>query len=484
MLINNIDITEYNATLLDRRISTDNVITNTQWGIQSNHGELINQFKDFRQIYLQFLIINPNEQIAYNNINKLIEQIKTSVLVFDDLDYEFRCYLNHSTTPERIDNGVFKLNLILMNDIAKGPEINLSFNITPINAHKVQINYYTSRAELLRHYLKAFDNDDIYQKVGSDTIYYTEDILKEKAQSSYNWDDFFLSLGVNLNKYKPQARNTDNGFVYTKMTYTTANAIKFITNNNIFNVYYNYFHKDGFYDLPDNVLFPSLSLRADLNNNQYYALPAGAGYNLSNLSIEVNARLFNNGLNNETNVNSGILGTSDQNDYFSYFINKIGNDWNLVSYLGNLSKKYTYTSNNSGVNRPQGKSGFIQSPYTNTWNLYYQGEVLKYNIEKTDKVLNNNLLLFKAYQPTVAGSVTGKELEISNCILKYNGEEVLHLIPISGGVKNGFVNEEDCGFYDINKMLYIPKSDSFNENTIKEIYTRPEITVERPIRVE
>ena len=76
MLINNIDITEYNATLLDRRISTDNVITNTQWGIQSNHGELINQFKDFRQIYLQFLIINPNEQIAYNNINKLIEQIK------------------------------------------------------------------------------------------------------------------------------------------------------------------------------------------------------------------------------------------------------------------------------------------------------------------------------------------------------------------------------------------------------------------------
>ena len=73
-----------------------------------------------------------------------------------------------------------------MNDIAKGSEINLSFNITPINAHKVQINYYTSRAELLRHYLKAFDNDDIYQKVGSDTIYYTEDILKEKAQSSYN----------------------------------------------------------------------------------------------------------------------------------------------------------------------------------------------------------------------------------------------------------------------------------------------------------
>ena len=74
MLINNIDITEYNATLLDRRISTDNVITNTQWGIQSNHGELINEFKDFRQIYLQFLIINPNEQIAYNNIYKVLNK--------------------------------------------------------------------------------------------------------------------------------------------------------------------------------------------------------------------------------------------------------------------------------------------------------------------------------------------------------------------------------------------------------------------------
>ena len=463
MKINGKNIIDYSAKLIDRVCSTQNIESVTDWLDSSVEGTLLRQDYEFKTMKLSFLVTENDEDAAYKQISRLTEAIKKCSIEFDDINLIFPCVLKGAGLPNRVQNGVFKVDYILLNDWGIGDAVNLSFGIQAPNAKEIKIKYIENWAATAKGYSQCYDNSEIYKTIAEETVYVDKDKVAEVAASALTWNDFFLALGVDINKYKPQL-GTLNGFIDISTEYSESAAVALFDTQSDFNIYYNKYQKKGIADLPLDVDYPSLVWTVNDNSDKVsFDLQTGKDWNIQDITIYVWGRWF------DSNGKGSMFGALGENDYYGLSLTMPNAEYKT----GDINNKVTkvFESSSSGGHNfiiqtledidatPIRKYGFKSSkdgaaPVPGYIDVIFNGVTID-RTSVSNMILTGNLALMNS-----AKLGFGTYCEIARVQVYHKDELIEDLIPIAGNVKNGFINTYSQGFYDVNNFKFIPWSKS------------------------
>lgn len=460
----------YGFLLLDRTIDPPAIQTMTEWMDGAFKGTVLRQSYDYRSLKLTFLSKENNiEQDVTQKISYLISNLKECRLVFSDIsEFTFHCYLDSVTEPQRVAQYRYKIECTLKFDwIEYSGDQGQPVTITPtrVNAQKINLTYINNWSTTINSYQDCFNQDEIYQTIAKESMYIDNDKVVAQANAAESWDEFFLGMGIPLNKYKPSTDNTLNGFIYMSEEFSTQAAQTIFNQQSDFKIYYNRFQKDGFADLPTNTDYPSIVWTTGEDNKYYFNLGVGQGWDIRDITLYVWGRYFysiTTGTYNGSMFGSGGTGyftlgmqspnavvqadtVSTQRLFEVYETNSSGGEINiqtLESISATPLRQYGYKSSQDG---PAAIPGFCD--------VLYNGLTLD-RIPIDSTILDGNLYLMNGKQGT------GKYCEITRVQVYYKGELVKDLIPIAGNIKNGFVNNYDTGLYDVVEMTFIPWSNT------------------------
>ena len=464
MKINGKNITDYSAKLIDRVCSTQNIESVTDWLDSSVEGTLLRQDYEFKTMKLSFLVTENDEDAAYKQISRLTEAIKKCSIKFDDINLIFPCVLKGAGIPTRVQNGVFKVDYILLNDWGIGDAVNLSFDIQAPNAKEIKIKYIENWAATAKGYSQCYDNSEIYKTIAEETVYVDKDKVAEVAASALTWNDFFLALGVDINKYKPQL-GTLNGFIDISTEYSESAAVALFDTQSAFDIYYNKYQKKGIADLPLDVDYPSLVWTANDNSDKVsFNLQIGKDWNIQDITIYVWGRWF------DSSGKGSMFGALGENDYYGLSLNMPNAEYRTGDINNKIAKVFE-SSSSGGHNfiiqtledidaTPIRKYGFKSSkdgaaPVPGYVDVIFNGVTLDRTVAN-NVTLTGNLALMNS---TKSGGF-GTYCEIARVQVYHKGKLIEDLIPIAGNVKNGFINTYSQGFYDVNNFKFIPWSKS------------------------
>lgn len=461
MLVNNVNITAYKAELLDRAISTTVVHSITDWMDEATEGTLLRQGYDWRNIKLTFLIRETDEDKAYKRISALTEALKKCTLRFDDIELDFPCVLDGTTVPDRLQNGVFKVIFNLKNDWAWGEVQSFEYTIPTANAKRIHIDFIRNWTPVMESYAVCFDDNEKNEKLGSEDFYIDLSLVEQLAEKNTSWVEFFLELGVPVNKYK---RVYDlNGFLNIDEAYSKETAISILQTREEFIVYYNRFHCDGYEDLPYPKTYPSLAWHAPKANNYYFDTGLGNGWNIQDISVVAIGRWFDImgggsmfgvkdqdfSLSKQTENAYYAIGTANpyHQAVFNFDQTGQGGSGTIIGTLEDIAdvplREYAIKSSNEGA-----------APVPGFADLVFNGITLTRK-ESGSVVLTNNLCIGMGYLQNESQNGVVTSAEIARVRIYHQGNLVADFIPIAGNLKNGFINDYDVGFYDIISMKYI-----------------------------
>lgn len=460
----------YGFLLLDRTIDPPAIQTMTEWMDGALKGTILRQSYDYRDLELTFLSKeNNSERDVTQKISYLVSNLKECSLVFSDMsEFTFHCYLDSVTEPERVAQRRYKIVCTLKFDwIEYSGDQGLPVTITPtkVNAQKINLTYINNWSTTINSYQDCFDDDEIYQTIAKESMYIDRHKIAAQANAAESWDEFFLGMGIPLNKYKPNTDNTLNGFIYMSEDFSTQAAQTIFNQQSDFKIYYNRFQKDGFADLPTNTVYPSIVWTTGEDNRYYFNLGVGQGWDIRDITLYVWGRYFysiTTGTYNGSMFGSGGTGyftlgmqspnavvqadtVSTQRLFEVYESSSSGGQINiqtLESISATPLRQYGYKSSQDG---PAAIPGFCD--------VLYNGLTLD-RIPIDSTILDGNLYIMNGKQGT------GKYCEITRVQVYYKGELVKDLIPIAGNIKNGFVNDYDTGLYDVVEMSFIPWSNT------------------------
>ena len=461
MLVNNVDITAYKAELLDRAISTTVVHSITDWMDEATEGSLLRQAYDWRNIKLTFLIREIDEDKAYKRISALTEALKVCTLRFDDIELDFPCVLDGTTVPDRLQNGVFKVIFNLKNDWALGEVVSLSYHIPAANAKRIKVEFIRSWAPVMEAYMTCFDENEVYEQLGEEDFYIDLALVEELAEKNGSWAEFFLELGVPVNKYKQLSDL--NGFLNIDDTYTPEKAKEVISNREEFIVYYNRFHKDGYPDFPSPKNYPSLVWKAIDKNDYYFDTGIGQGWNIQDITVSVTGRWYNilgsgcmfgvpdQDYSLSKSAENAIFSTGLTNSYSQqvFKTESMGSDkWVTLVSLEDIAdlplREYGIKSSNDGA-----------APVNGFADLVFNGATLT-RINCGSLVLAKNLTIGYGYVQKESGNIEIDRADIARVRIYHKQKLMADLIPIDRSLKNCFINDYDSGFYDIVNMKFVP----------------------------
>ena len=445
MQINGFGLTKYNAELIDRQISTANVITSSDWLDSAASGTILKKGYDFKNIKLTFLISDEDEETAFVHISLLAAELKECEIIFDDIKYAFPCVLVGSGSPQRLKNGIFKVSFTLKNDWGYGNTISHNITISTLRDISIyDIKYYLNYKTIGR-YIDCFEQSEITPLLGTKTVTIINTDIADAAQKSTSWEEFFLALGIDLNHFKPKENNTLNGYVLTGISYTPEAAVTFMSQHSELNIFYDRFSKDGIADLPTGTKYPSL-VWATINKD--YIIPLNIGKNLpaDEVSVIVFGKITRNG--------SGFIFNTEKSSSYSmeYELPKLkvlGNEYEAVSSKSSGSGSVTlieYEDISGWTIQEYSIRGFGED--SSQGSVSMNGSVI-YPSLGLPVSLSSNLVL---------GGSTG--FQISRVQVYHKDELICDAIPIAGNLKNGFVNNYDTAFYDTVTMKFLPWKNS------------------------
>lgn len=492
MKINDLELSTFSAKLLNRVASTQSIDNITNWFAGANEGEILRQARDFRTIKITVLIEEDSEDSAYKQISRLTEELKECQIVFDDIDLIFNCYCESSTNPQRLQKGVFKLTYFLKNDWGKGNATSFTCDLVTAEIQEITIHYIENWSNTIHHYLECFDEEDIYQPIATEKVYIDKSQIAAAADSSISWTTMFLALGIDVNKYKPQRGNTFYGFPSIDADFEYETAASIFASLDEVKILYNRFSVDGEPDLPTNVNYPSVVWTTGANNEYYFDLGIGQGWNTDDISYIVYGRYFENVTG--TSGNESIIGTGESGNYEMSLVSP-----NLIVYPDaatirqfEVIKNTTSTSGGISIvtsenisDMPLRRYGFKSSnegkaPVKGYMDVLFNGITLD-RIPTRSVTLTDNLTLFKGKHGIA------KYCEACRIQIFYKGNLVKDYIPVNGNIKNCFINNYDVGLYDLVSMTYLPWSKKTGEHgSAPSIYmpipdttsAQPEITPE------
>lgn len=464
MKINNINISNYSAELLDRQVSTQNIDSITNWFAGSNNGNLLRQTNDFKSILLTFLIKEETEDAAFKKISKLTEELKKCEIVFDDINLTFSCYLESSAKPVRVQNSVFKVVYLLKNDWATGNAVSTQYSFNTLAVKTLKLEYVINWGSTVGHYTSCFEDSDLYQTIAKEEVCFAESAIDEALLEAEDWVSLFLLLGIDINKYKPDEGNTLYGFPYITTIFSPATAKATLLGLDEVKILYNRFSVDDEPDLPK-AYYPSVVLSIGADNDYYFNLGAGSGWDSQDTSIIIEGRYFYSISDN------GPLFGSEYNTFRYKFTNP---NLKVVTNINDRNfKVYNSTSTGGSIvvetlesisDVPIRKHGLKSSVEGVAGNRGYVDVI--FNGVTLDRVpadglspFTSNIFLLRSGRGSSA--TYGSYCEITRVQLYHNGELIKDYVPINCSLKNGFDNTYDVGLYDVNDMKFIPwkKSD-------------------------
>lgn len=458
MKINNIDISAYSAKLINRQASTQNINSIIDWYDEAVDGSVLRQNYEFKTLGLTFLVTETTEDLAYKQISALTEALKKAELKFDDIDLIFPCVLQGSNLPERVHNSQFKITYLLKNDWGVGKEIVLDYTFVQPTAKPLTVNYKTDWSESIGYYVDCFDADEKIRPIAKEKYYIDLSTLQEKANRNQDWQSFLIDLGVNVDKYKND--ECRSGAVQGLGEYTSETAIAAIQDNTSIDIHYMKMRVPNIEDVPK-AKYPSIVWTTGKDNQYYFDLGVGKGWDIRDISIIVYGRYFKM----ESDSNGSMFGGLGDSDAFNMALT--GNDMSLMSDSIATSRKFKVFNSNvqSGGNfiietfesisaTPIRKYG-LKSSNEGPAAVYGYCDVI-FNGLTLDRIpldsytLTGNLSLMKGKQGI------GEYCEAARVQIYYKNKKIKDLIPIASSVKNCFFNNYDAGLYDVDKMEFIP----------------------------
>ena len=124
--INGKKASQFKAKMIDRVISTNEVITIDDWLDGASAPTFIRQQEKFKKISLTVVIEGKDENEVYMMFSKLAGELRFGTLAFDDMDLTFKVVLEGSATPERLKKGVYQVEFELKSAYGMGKEQRLS----------------------------------------------------------------------------------------------------------------------------------------------------------------------------------------------------------------------------------------------------------------------------------------------------------------------------------------------------------------------
>ena len=183
MLINGVDLSSLGVQLYNRVLTSNSIKTTRDWLEGDIQPTFIRQQEKFKTIQLQFLITEKNEDDAFLVMSKLTAMLKKATVVFDDIDLLFDMTITGPTQQKRLKNGNFILTVDLVSDYAKGQTEVYTTNQKATNYFKLRILYYQNGNVLIS----------------------TDEVVIRS--SDFDLVNTWESLGINVNKYKPDYYN-------------------------------------------------------------------------------------------------------------------------------------------------------------------------------------------------------------------------------------------------------------------------------------
>jgi len=179
MLINGVDLSVLGIQLYDRILESNSVDTSQEWLEGDIQPTFIRQQDKFKNIQLKFLVLKNDESEAFLVMSKLTSMLKKASIIFDDIDLIFDVTMRGPATQSRLKNGNFILTFNLRSDYAKGATEVYTTDSVATDYFKLKVLYYKEGNVLLA-------SDEVMIKA-----------------SQFNENTTFTSLGINIDKYKP-----------------------------------------------------------------------------------------------------------------------------------------------------------------------------------------------------------------------------------------------------------------------------------------
>lgn len=117
MLVDNIDITSFDAKLLTYDIQTVEIVTHDDWLRNALNPLYLGKQEKFNKITIQLVISDINDDGVLNNISNLVKQFEKCTIKFDDISFYYDCTIEYKLS-ERISNGFYLLDVELKSGYA------------------------------------------------------------------------------------------------------------------------------------------------------------------------------------------------------------------------------------------------------------------------------------------------------------------------------------------------------------------------------
>lgn len=202
MLINGIQLSSLGATLHNRVLSSNKVKTTEMWNEGAIEPTFVRQQDTFKQIELQFLIAEKDEEDAFTVMSNLTMLLKRATIIFDDMpNLQFDVSMVGEGKQNRLTNGNFIYTIKLKSDYAKSQSEIHTTNSAATDAFNLSVVYYKDKTQLVQVdtvRIKAADFE------GKETV-------------------TFSDLGIDVNKYRESYYNEGSitNFVGEFLTYDT-----------------------------------------------------------------------------------------------------------------------------------------------------------------------------------------------------------------------------------------------------------------------
>jgi len=117
VLVNNIDISNFKATLFKKNIQTATVIIYDDWLRNALTPLYLGKQETYKQIKIQLIIEDTSDESCLNDISNLIKQFEKCTVKFDDLSFYYDCTIVNKS-HERIVSTFYILDIELKSGYA------------------------------------------------------------------------------------------------------------------------------------------------------------------------------------------------------------------------------------------------------------------------------------------------------------------------------------------------------------------------------
>lgn len=143
MLINNTDISTFNATLMLKDIQTADVVIYDDWLRNALNPLFMGKQEQYKQIKMQLFIDDATDEQALTDISNLIKQSEKCTVKFDDIDFYYDCLIT-SKNHIRLTKGKYTLDVQLKSgfaykDAVTEPMVNVTSKVINVSGiHQFQ----------------------------------------------------------------------------------------------------------------------------------------------------------------------------------------------------------------------------------------------------------------------------------------------------------------------------------------------------------